>query len=216
MRPDSRLLNPRLVDYIAKRSAADDHFLCTLKQAAAEAGIPAIWIAPEQAAFMHILLSVSAVRTVVEIGTLAGYSAIAMARALPADGRVQTIEVDPEYAAFARQWIGCSDVAERIEVIEGVADTVLGALADASVDAVFIDADKEGYAGYLEHAARLLRPGALLMVDNAFCFGELLEERPQDPDHAILMAFNEQIAAHPAFRSTIVAVGDGLWIGVRR
>jgi predicted O-methyltransferase YrrM len=97
--------------YIAEHTTAEDAFLKQLKEAAAAAGIPAIWIAPEQASFMRILLKVAKARDVVEVGTLAGYSAISMARALPPEGRVRTIEIAPMHADFAEQWVARSDVA---------------------------------------------------------------------------------------------------------
>ena len=105
--------------YIAERTTPEDEFLRDLKKAAAAAGIPSIWIAPEQASFMRILLKAARAREVVEVGTLAGYSAISMARALPADGHVRTIELDPKHAEFAERWIARSDVAGRVHVLRG-------------------------------------------------------------------------------------------------
>src|SRR5436309_11671569 len=103
--------------YIAERTTPEDEFLRDLKKAAAAAGIPSIWIAPEQASFMRILLKAARAREVVEVGTLAGYSAICMARALPADGHVRTIELDPKHAEFTELWIESSDVSEREQLL---------------------------------------------------------------------------------------------------
>ena len=201
--------------YIAERTAGDDDFLVALKQAAAEAGIPSIWINPAQASLMGILLKLVGAKQVVEVGTLAGYSAITMARALPADGRVATVELEPKHADFAEDWISRSDVADRITVIRGAADDVLPHIEDGSVDAVFLDADKAGYIGYSAQALRMLRPGGLFMADNAFAFGELFDERPRDGEVGAVRAFNEHMAGLAGFEGVIVPVGDGLWVAVR-
>ena len=119
--------------YVAERTQRDDALLIELKREAAAAGIPSIWIAPEQASFMQILLRAAHAREVVEVGTLAGYSAITMARALPADGRVRTIELETKHADFAERWIAKSDVADRIEVLRGSGLEVLPRLDRKSV-----------------------------------------------------------------------------------
>jgi predicted O-methyltransferase YrrM len=203
-------------DYIAARTRGDDEFLRNLKEAALAEGIPAIWVAPEQASFMRILLELSRARDVIEVGTLAGYAAIAMARALPADGRVRTIEVSAKHAEFARRWIARSDVKDKVEVLEGDARAVLETIPDASADAMFLDADKSSYPVYLRHSLRILRPGGLVMVDNAFAFGQLLDEHPTDRDVAAVRAFNDQMAETRELASIIVPIGDGLWVGVKR
>lgn len=203
-------------DYIRARTTPEDDFLAELKRAAAEAGLPAIWIAPEQAAFMGILLRAIEAREVVEVGTLAGVSAIAMARALLDGGRVRTIELDTKHADFAEAWIARSDVAERIEVHRGAGADVLPTFGDHSADAAFLDADKTGYLNYLEQCLRIVRPGGLIMVDNAFAFGQILDEQPTDPEAPAVKAFNEHMARERRLDSIIVPFGDGLWVGVKR
>ncbi|MBL8860673.1 MAG: O-methyltransferase [Planctomycetes bacterium] len=203
------------LDYLAQRTAGDDAFFLALKAAARAAGIPAIWIPPEQGSLLQVLLRAARAREVVEVGTLAGYSAIWMARALPAGGRVRTIELAARHAAFAREWIAQSDVAGRIEVLEGRGLDRLRELPDRSVDAVFLDADKAGYAAYADEAARVLVPGGLLLADNAFAFGQVLDERPADPDAPAIQDFNERLARDARFRGLIVPIGDGLWVATR-
>jgi caffeoyl-CoA O-methyltransferase len=215
MSETSTLVTAEHFRYVADRTTREDTFLAELKQAAMGAGIPPIWIAPEQASLMQILLRAARVRDVVEVGTLAGYSAIAMARALPATGRVRTIEIDEKHAAFARKWIAKSDVADRVEVIVGSGHDVLPGFANVSADAAFLDADKQSYPAYLDQAARILRPGGLVMVDNAFAFGQLFEEKPSDREVGAVRAFNDHMAARTDFTSVIVPMGDGLWVGVR-
>src|SRR5437773_4952512 len=197
--------------YIAERTTAEDEFLRDLKKAAAAAGIPSIWIAPEQASFMRILLKAARAREVVEVGTLAGYSAISMARALPADGHVRTIELDPKHAEFAERWIGRSDVAGRVHVLRGAGMDVLPKLADDSADAAFLDADKASYPKYLTECLRIVRRGGLIMVDNAFAFGDLFNREATRADVAAMRAFNERMAKTRGLQSVIVPLGDGLW-----
>jgi predicted O-methyltransferase YrrM len=202
--------------YLAQRTTSEDAFLQDLKEAARAAGIPPIWIAPEQARLMQILLRLARARTVIEVGTLAGYSAIAMARALPPEGRVHTIEIDPKHADFAERWIAKSDVAGRVRVHRGAGKDVLPGFATESADAAFLDADKTGYRLYLDECVRILRPGGLLMVDNAFAFGRLFEAGTDDPDVAAIRDFNDHLAGHADFEKLIVPLGDGLWVAVRR
>ena len=202
--------------YIAEHTLPEDDFLKRLKQAALEAGIPAIWIAPEQASFMRILLKAARAREVIEVGTLAGYSAIAMARALPHDGRVRTIELEPKHAEFAERWIARSDVAGRVEVLRGAGMDVLKTFADDSADAAFLDADKASYPRYLAECLRIVRSGGLIMVDNALAFGQLLDPKATDREVPAVRAFNEHMAKVREVEGVIVPLGDGLWVAVRR
>lgn len=213
MSAESTLVTAEHFRYLAERTAREDDFLRELKRAAAEAGIPAIWISPEQGSFMQILLKLAKVREVVEVGTLAGYSAVWMARAC---ARVRTIEIDDSHADFAEEWITKSDVADRIQVFRGPARDVLPRFTNDSADAAFLDADKAGYPGYLRECLRIVRPGGLIMVDNAFAFGQLFDAQPTDREVGAVRAFNEIMAQTKELHSIIVPIGDGLWVGVRR
>jgi predicted O-methyltransferase YrrM len=202
--------------YIAERTIQEDELLKNLKSEAAAAGIPEISICPEQAAFMQILLRLNKAKDVVEVGTLAGYSAICMARALSPDGRVRTIELEPKHAEFAETWFKRSDVADRIELHRGAGMDVLPRFATDSADAAFLDADKASYFAYLEECLRIVRPGGLIMADNAFAFGQLFDENPTDREAPAVRAFNEVMARDARLASVIVPLGDGLWVGVKR
>jgi predicted O-methyltransferase YrrM len=212
----STLVTAEHFKYVADHTSPEDPFLADLKQAAREAGIPPIWIAPEQASFIQILLRLARAREVIEVGTLAGYSAIVMARALPEGGRVRTIEIDRARADFARKWVARSDVASRIEVIHGAGREVLERLPADSADAAFLDADKKSYPLYLEECLRIVRRGGLIMVDNAFAFGQLFDPRPSDPDVPAVRSFNDLMSRVPELQSVIVPIGDGLWVGVKK
>lgn len=215
MSRESIVITERHLAYVVAHAPRPDAFTRELRRAAEAAGIPPIWISHEQGVLMQILLRLRGARDVVEVGTLAGLSAILMARALPPDGRVRTIEVEPRHARFAREWIGRSDVAERIEVVEGDARSVLPAFADASADACFVDADKEGYPVYVDECLRILRPRGLLMVDNAFGFGRIVEPGRPDSAVAAIAACNDALAARDDLEALIVPLGDGCWVGVK-
>lgn len=208
-----RPIDGDLLAYVRDHTTAEDPFLRELRAAAVEAGIPGIWIAPEQGAFLQILLRSLGAREVVEVGTLCGVSALWMARALPPDGRVRTVEIEARHANFAETWLARSDVAGMVEVHRGDGREVLPSFGDRSADLAFLDADKPGYATYFEECLRIVRPGGVICVDNAFAFGELLSpDVPADSSVHAVRAFNERIAADGRVQAVIVPLGDGMWV----
>jgi predicted O-methyltransferase YrrM len=203
--------------YLARHTRGEDDFLRALCAAARAEGIPEISIAPEQASFLAILLRASGARRVIEVGTLAGYSAIAMARALPPrsqGGELATIEVSARHARFAESWIARSDVADRVRVLQGRGADLLPRFPSGWADAAFLDADKAGYPLYLEECRRIVRRGGLILADNAFAFGQLLDERASAAEVQAVRAFNERMASTPGLSGIIVPLGDGLWMAV--
>jgi len=216
MSSESTVVTARHFAYIAERTLQEDDFLRRLRAEARREGIPEIQIAAEQAAFMQILLRLCKAREVVEVGTLAGYSAICMARALPPGGRVRTIEILDKHADFAERWIAESDVATKVEVWRGAGAFVLPKFGTGSADAAFLDADKASYPHYLRECLRIVKPGGLIMADNAFAFGQLFDEPPTDREAPAMRAFNDLIAKTPGLASIIVPFGDGLWVGVKK
>jgi predicted O-methyltransferase YrrM len=214
MSATSTRVTERHFAYVAAHTRGEDPFLRDLKEAAGRAGIPAIWISPEQASLMQVLLKAAGAREVIEVGTLAGYSAIQMARALPPEGRVRTIEISDEHADFAEGWIERSDVAGRVEVLRGPGAEVLARFETRSADAAFLDADKGGNPRYLQECLRIVRPGGLILVDNAFAFGELFADEPRDGEVEAVRAFNEIMAKTAGLHGVIVPIGDGLWVAV--
>ena len=199
--------------YLAERTAQEDDFIRNLKVRARAEGIPPIWISPEQGSLMQILLKAVRAKEVIEIGTLAGYSAVWMARALPSDGLVRTVEISPKHADFAERWISNSDVAGRIKVYRGKGEEILPKFAANSADAAFIDAEKTGYPMFLRESLRIVRPGGLIMADNAFGFGRLFDF--DDSGVAAMRAFNDIMAKESALQSIIIPIGDGLWFGLK-
>lgn len=201
-----------ILDWLAGVHAPHDSALARAFDAPAAHGMPAIQLGPSEAKAVALLLKLAGAKRVVEVGTLAGYSALAMARALPEDGRVWTIEFDPEHARVARENVAAAGESARITVLEGAGLAVLPTLdALGPFDAVFVDADKRHYDGYGRWAARNVRKGGLLIGDNAFLFGRLLEDTEEA---AAMRRFHEE--AREAFETVCLPTPDGLLIGVKR
>lgn len=174
--------------------------------------VPAIMVGPAEGRLVGLLCRLAGVRRAVEVGTLLGYSAIHIARALPADGHLWTIEYEAEHASLARANLTAAGLADRVTVLHGAGVDVLPTLDDRGpFDAVFLDADKISYPHYARWALAHLRPGGLLLGDNAFLFGELLD----DSDRGRAMReFHQQVAA--ACDSVCVPTPDGLVVGIVR
>ena len=202
--------------YVRRLFAREDDCLRAIRARADEADLPAIQLPPATARAVQILLRAIGARRVLEIGTLAGYSAVWIARALPADGRLVTLEIDPDRAAVARGSVEDAGLAARVEVRVGDALELMAAMdPDPPFDAVFLDADKERYCDYLEQAARLVRHNGLLVADNALWRGEVLDPEGFGGLAVDIHRFNERVAADPRFEATILPVGDGLMVAVR-
>ena len=202
-----------LFAYLATKTTQEDGFLRDLRAAAATAGLPEIHISYEQGTYLKLMMQCLGARSVVEVGTLGGYSAIAMARGMPADGRVLTHELEPAHAEFAREWIAKSDQQGKVEVRVGPAAETLRELPDGAFDAVFLDADKPGYVGYLEHALRLLRPGGAVFADNVLAGGAIADGTTETA--VSLRAFLDAATAAPNLEGLVVPVGDGIYFGVK-
>lgn len=213
MSKTSTPVDERLFAYLATKTIPEDDYLAGLRIAAAKAGLPEIHIAPEQAAYLQLQLQAMNAMNVVEVGTLGGYSAIAMARGMPAAGRVITHEIDPKHAEFAREWIANSDQDGKVEVRVGDAAETLAELTDGEVDAIFLDADKTGYVTYLEHSLRLLRPGGVLMADNVLAGGRIADGTGET--EVALRAFLDAADATSNMQSVVVPLGDGIFFGVK-
>ncbi len=176
------------------------------------AGIPAIHVGASEGKLLSMLLSLISARKVVEIGTLAGYSAIHLARGIGPEGHVWSIEYEPKHAELARKNLVAAGLDSRVTVEVGAGLEVLPRLEGyGPFDAVFIDADKGNYDHYGRWAARNVRRGGLLLGDNSFFFGNLLED---SPSAAAMRRFHEESRA--TFDTVNIPTPDGLLLGVRR
>lgn len=207
-------MSDRIADYIAALFAPEDDVLRTLREEADRGGLPPIAIPPETGRLLQVLLRAIGARRVLEVGTLGGYSAIWMARALPLDGRILSLEIDPARAEFARRHIARAGFAHVVEVRVGAALHLLPALDGERFDAVFLDADKEPLPTYFEWALRLLRPGGLVIADNALRGGRVLDADDADPDVRGVRELNRKLAADPRVTGLVLPIGDGVAVGV--
>lgn len=211
-------LADRLSAYVGDVFVEEGEVLEELRHEIGRQGLPEIHISPQLGKLLQVLLEAVAARRVLEVGTLGGYSALWMARALPADGRLITLEIDAERAAFARTFIAKAGRSETVEVRVGDARDTLAALVAEGAepfDAVFIDADKEGYIEYLDRSLELVRPGGLILADNAFRDGRVLDDDP-DPATEGVLAYNRRVATDPRLTSTVIPIRDGLAISLVR
>lgn len=205
-----RYATPELLAYLHTTHVPHDAGLAAAF--AVPEGIPAIQVGPSEGRLLYLLLKLVGATKVVEVGTLVGYSAIHMARALPPGGKLWSIEFEPRHAEVARANLAAAGVADRVEVRVGAGKDVLPALvSEGPFDAVFLDADKVSYDAYGRWAIDNLRPGGLVLGDNAYLFGELLD----DSDRGRAMrAFHELVAA--SCDSVCCPTPDGLVIGIKR
>nr|MBA3307743.1 O-methyltransferase [Chloroflexota bacterium] len=193
--------------YINDLLVPPDSVLEAALEASEAAGLPAIQVAANQGKLLHLLARLQGARSILEVGTLGGYSTIWLARALPVDGRLVTLELDPRHAEVARSNLTRAGLAERVEVRVGPALETLARLADEDAgpfDLVFIDADKEGYPDYLGWALRLTRPGSLVVADNVVRDGAVIDPASSDPRVQAMRRFTQLLADEPRLDATVL------------
>ncbi|MDX1568827.1 MAG: O-methyltransferase [Longimicrobiales bacterium] len=209
-------LDDAVLEYVDALFVEEPALLSELRQELEERGLPLIQVPARTGRVLELLARVADARRVLEIGTLGGYSALWLLRGMAPDGRLVTVEKVPEHAELARELFQRAGEAHRVEVRVGDAREVVSELGlDGTWDLVFIDADKEGYSGYLAQAARILRPGGVVLADNALWQGRVLDEEDREASTEGVRAFNRALARSDDFQATILPVGDGVAFGVR-
>ncbi len=205
-----------LFDVLSPRTEVQER-LRALTQAHPRASMQ---IGPDQGLLLGMLVRLLNARRVVEVGTFTGYSALAMAMALPPGGRILCCDVSEEYTSVARRFWKEAGVEARIDLRLGPAVETLGALLAAegpgSQDLAFIDADKTGYDAYYEACLRLVRPGGLIAIDNVLWYGKVADPSVNDPDTAALRSLNLKIRDDARVDAVVLSVGDGLTLARRR
>lgn len=203
--------------YIEEKLLGDDPALADALAANRAAGLPAIDVSPPQGKMLHLLARMAGARRILEIGTLGGYSTIWLARALPADGRLVTLEIDPHHAEVARGNLTRACVADRVDILVGPArETLERLIADGTepFDLVFLDADKPGNAVYLRLSIRLSRPGTVIVVDNVVRKGEVANPESGDLNVQGSRRLFDALAATPRLSATAIqTVGSKKWDG---
>ncbi|MBI5101141.1 MAG: class I SAM-dependent methyltransferase [Nitrospirae bacterium] len=160
--------------------------------------------------FLRLMAQLSGARQIVDIGTFTGYSALAMAEVLPEDGRLITIEHNPEHAKIAQGFFKRSPSSGRITLRQGDALETLRTLPDGKTDLVFIDADKQNYAAYYQESMRILREGGLILADNALWYGRVFD--PKDDDSRAVAAFNDMVNSDTRAEKLFLTVRDGIYV----
>jgi predicted O-methyltransferase YrrM len=193
--------------YVDDLLVGHDAALEAALQASAKAGLPAINVAPSQGKLLNLLARVLGARAILEIGTLGGYSTIWLARALPADGRLVTLEIDATHAEVARANIAHAGLSQRVQLRLGPALDTLAQLAverAGPFDLSFIDADKPNIPAYFKWALQLSRPGSLIVVDNVVRDGAVIEAASLDASVQGVRRLNELMASEPRVSATTI------------
>jgi caffeoyl-CoA O-methyltransferase len=217
-RPKFTALDDPLYDYLVAHRSPDDAVIEELREETARLGGRAtMQVAPDQATLLRILVSAIGARWAVEVGTFTGLSALAIARGLPANGRLFCFDVSEEWTAIGRRYWEKAGVADRIELRIGPAAPALRMLPEEPwLDFAFIDADKQGYPVYWDEIVRRLRPGGLVAVDNVLWEGEVVQADKAGADVEAIRAFNDEVLADDRVESVMLAVADGLTLACRR
>jgi caffeoyl-CoA O-methyltransferase len=207
-------ITPELYEYlVAHRSERDPVLAALAAETEALGGISLMQIAPEQGAFMTLLARAIGARQIVEVGTFTGYSALCLARALPADGRLLACDVSAEWTAIARRHWQAAGVADRIELRLAPALETLRALpAEPRFDLAFVDADKVSYRAYYEEILSRTRPNGLILFDNVLWFGRVADDDAGDEDTRALRALNDLLAGDDRVETVMLPIADGLTI----
>lgn len=214
MKDYSAKADDKLNRYLVRTFKPEDPVLKEARERSLKAGLPEIQVGPMDALHLEVLARACGARKAVEIGALGGYSGISLARALGKGGRLHTFELDPKHAEVAQESFRKAGVLDRVTIHVGPAlERLPDCEGDAPFDLVFIDADKESYPAYLAWAAHHLRVGGVVLGDNAFAFGEIVDGRGAGP--VAMREFNEELATGGRFRATMIPTGEGLVMGVK-
>jgi predicted O-methyltransferase YrrM len=213
-------LSAKLHDYVLDVSLREPETLRQLREETAKMPMSGMQVAPEQGQFMALLARLTAAKNYLEIGTFTGYSALAVALALPPDGRVLACDIDPETTQLAQRYWTTAGVAAKIELRLAPAletlDKLLSQGQAGRFDLAFIDADKENYDGYYERALRLVRPGGVIMLDNVLWAGAVADAKKNDADTKALRALNQKLHGDERVDLSLLPLADGLTLARKR
>lgn len=213
-------ISDELAAYVVEVGTREPDVLARLRAETAAIPEHRMQIAPEQGAFLALLVELTGARRCIEVGTFTGYSSLAVALALPEDGSILCCDVSEEWTSVARRYWDEAGVAAKIDLrLAPAADTLDQLLArgeESAYDFAFVDADKTGYDGYYERLMRLVRPGGLIAFDNTLWHGAVLDEDPDDEDTRALQALNAKLAADDRITLCLLPVADGVTLARRR
>ncbi len=216
--PKSFLLSSELADYlVAHGSPPDAAQVALIEETAALGAVAGMQIAPEQGAFLTLFARLLGARDAIEIGTFTGYSALCIARGLPADGHLTCCDVSEEWTAIGRRAWAAAGVADRIDLRIAPALETLAALpAGAAFDLAFIDADKPNYASYFDALLPRMRTNGAILVDNVLWDGRVVQAGAADENTVAIRAFNDKVARDDRVDTVMLPIADGLTICRKR
>jgi len=214
----SFFLSPEIHDYLlAHGDLLDDVQRSLIEETVGLGGISMMQIAPEQGTFMTLFTRLIGARNAIEVGTFTGYSALAIARGLPDDGRLLCCDVNEEWTAIGRRHWEKAGVASKIELrLAPALDTLRSLPSDEVYDLAFIDADKPNYPNYYEEVLARLRPNGAILVDNVLWMGEVMNPEAKDEGTLAIRAFNDMVAADERVDCAMLAISDGLTLARKR
>jgi len=213
-------LEPELYDYLLSVSLREHPVLTELRQATAQHAMGQMQISPEQGQFMALLVRLLNVQRALEVGVFTGYSALAVALALPPTGRLIACDVSEEYTAIAQKYWQQAQVTDKIDLRIAPATETLQALIDTgatnSFDFAFIDADKSNYDTYYEQALQLIRSGGLIAIDNVLWYGRVADPSVTDNRTQKIRALNDKLSQDDRIDLSLLPIGDGLTLARKR
>ena len=210
----------KMAQYAVECFKPEDAVLAEVRERSTRNGLPEIQVGSMDALHLEVITRAIGAKKAVEVGTLGGYSGIAIARGLVAGGKLYTFDIEPKHAEVAQESYRRAGVASLVQVIVGPATEKLATINQhGPFDLIFIDADKNNYPRYLHWAAENLRVGGVVLGDNTFGWGMIMDEKFEDreDEEAIngLRAFNKELAQGGRFRATILPTGEGLTMAVK-
>jgi predicted O-methyltransferase YrrM len=209
-------LNPTLYQYLLDHSVDEDAILSELRDETEQIPLSQMQIGADQGRFLQMLIKITGAKRILEVGTYTGYSSLAMALALPEDGKIICCDISEQWTSIARKYWEKAEVKEKIELILAPANKTLAELLETgysgTFDMMFIDADKENYATYYELGLKLVKKGGLILVDNVLWDGKVIDEHADEKDTRAIKALNQRIAKDKRVEMCMLPLADGLSI----
>jgi predicted O-methyltransferase YrrM len=212
------LFPEHIYEYLISNSLREPEILRRLREETAVLPRASMQISPEHGQFMALIVQLMNARRALEVGVFTGYSSLAVALALPSDGKIVACDISEEYTSVARRYWEEAGVEHKIDLrLAPALETLRGLIAkgEHGFDFAFIDADKTNYEGYYEYALELIRPGGLIMVDNVLWSGRVADPKENDADTVALRAFNQKLHVDSRVSLSMLPLSDGVTLALR-